>query len=353
MRSWKHIALACISLLGLGLAPIGVALAQIKVTAATPASAYQGTIALDVVVSGSGFDNSAKVQYFVSGTTNPGGIAVKKVTFRDSTELVTTIDVADTADLASFDIVVMLDSGRKGKGTTLLSVQAKPTKTTPTYPPARDSQGFTSNGGTTTQASRLYMFGGNKDGTAIGDLWVYANVGSSGATWTYVPVDASAPGTSYPSPRAYVGWSCGAGLCVLAGGMSTSYKADTWIFTESTGTWSQVSCGRRVFCPFARSGHVMAYDPAHGVHVMFGGDSEGLTLLADTYTFSAPTKTWKPVSGGVTPRARYGAAAVFVPTVGVVMFGGANNSLEVFNDMYVWSGTAWSSVSQQCDSISE
>lgn len=100
MNTWKRITLACLSLLVVGLAPIGAAFAQVKVTAANPSSAYQGTIALDVVVSGSGFDPSAKVQYFVTGTTNPGGITVKKVTFHSSTELVTTIDVAETADLA-------------------------------------------------------------------------------------------------------------------------------------------------------------------------------------------------------------------------------------------------------------
>ena len=125
MSSWKRIALAGLSLLLLGLAPVGAALAQVKVTAANPASAYQGTIALDVVVNGSGFDRTARVQYFVSGTTNPGGITVRNVVFSKSSELVTTIDVAETADLASFDIVVTLDSGRKGKGTTLFSVRAK------------------------------------------------------------------------------------------------------------------------------------------------------------------------------------------------------------------------------------
>lgn len=64
---WKQITLKCLSFLIPGLAPIGAALAQVKVTAAMPASAVQGTVSLDVVVSGSGFDNSAKVQYFVSG----------------------------------------------------------------------------------------------------------------------------------------------------------------------------------------------------------------------------------------------------------------------------------------------
>jgi hypothetical protein len=129
MNALRSIAIACVSLLAMGLAPVGVALAQVKVTAATPASAYQGTIALDVVVSGSGFNPSAKVQYFVSGTTNPGGITVRNVRFNSPNEVVTTIDVADAAVLDYYDIVVTLDSGRKGKGTTLFSVKSRSTGT--------------------------------------------------------------------------------------------------------------------------------------------------------------------------------------------------------------------------------
>jgi hypothetical protein len=125
MNAWKQITLACLSLLILGLAPVSPALAQVRVTAATPSSAYQGTIALDVVVNGSGFDPTAKVQFFVSGTTNPGGIAVRKVVFRNPKEVVATIDVTDAAVLDYYDIQVVLDSGRKGKGTTLFSVKAK------------------------------------------------------------------------------------------------------------------------------------------------------------------------------------------------------------------------------------
>jgi uncharacterized membrane protein len=130
MGIWKRISLAGFSALALGLVPAGAALAQVKVTAATPSSTYQGTT-LDVVVTGSGFDLTAKAQYLVSGTTNPGGITVTRVVFRKSTEIVTTIVVTDEADLASFDIVVTLDSGRKGKGTTLFKVQAKPNLTSP------------------------------------------------------------------------------------------------------------------------------------------------------------------------------------------------------------------------------
>ena len=344
MSFWNRLAWIWLGTLVLGFAPFGAALAQVKVTAATPSSAYQGTIALEVVVSGSGFNPSAKVQYFVSGTTNPGGINVRSVRFNSSNELVTTIDIADTADLASFDIIVTLDTGRKGKGTTLFSVKAKPNETpTPTYPEARAMQSFTSNGGTTAATSRLYMFGGdNADGTQIADLWMYADAGSTNARWTYIPGGNYTAGQA-PYPRKGAGWSCAGGSCVLMGGLSTKMYNDTWIFNESTLTWSPVTCGRRAVCPPARAFQAMAFDPARGVHVMFGGyagTNEPNFWRADTYTFSTATRTWTNKTGGVAPPAREGAAATYVPGVGVVLFGGADG-WTIFNDMYVWSGTQW------------
>jgi hypothetical protein len=122
--SGKFWAALC-ALILLAITPIGVTYAQVKVTAATPSSTEQGTVSLDVIVSGSGFDNTASAQFFVTGTTNPGGITVKKTTFKNSKEVVATIEVADLAVIASFDIQVTLSSGRKGKGTTLFSVLKK------------------------------------------------------------------------------------------------------------------------------------------------------------------------------------------------------------------------------------
>jgi hypothetical protein len=346
MDTWKRTGLMCLALLALGLAPVGAAYAQVKVTSATPSSAAQGTISLDVVVSGSGFDRTATAQYFVSGTTNTGGITVKGTKFNSSTELVTTIEVADTAVLANFDIVVTLNSGRKGKGTTLFAVTAKSTgpAATPTYPPGRFYHGFASNGGTTAATSRLYMFGGAANGGAdLGDLWSYANAGSTGATWTFI-----SGGTSVPSVRHLMGWSCGGGQCVMVNGWrGSSWVKETWVFNESTQTWSQATCGRRALCPSYRAGPTMAYDPPHGVHVLFGGEGDGdPMLLADTFLFNAGTRTWKQVSGGVAPPAREAAAAVYVPGVGVVMSGGWGNPccITTLNDMYVWNGVAWASV---------
>jgi len=61
----------------------------------------------------------------VTSTTSPGGITVKKVVARGSKKLIATIDVADNATVADFDIAVTLSDGRKGKGTTLFKVQVK------------------------------------------------------------------------------------------------------------------------------------------------------------------------------------------------------------------------------------
>jgi hypothetical protein len=125
MNAWKNVLLPALSLVVMAFSPVGAAHAQVKVTAATPSSTVQGTVNLDVIVSGSGFDSTSSAQFFVTGTTNPGGITVRKTTFRNTKEVVATIDVADMAEIASFDIQVTLSSGRKGKGTTLFSVQAK------------------------------------------------------------------------------------------------------------------------------------------------------------------------------------------------------------------------------------
>lgn len=125
MNAWKQFALWSLSLSVLALAPIGAAWAQVQVTAADPSSTLQGTVSLDVTISGNGFDSTANVNFLVTGTTDTGGIAVRKVSVRNSKKLVATIDVADTAVVNKFDIVVALSDGRKGKGTTLFAVQAK------------------------------------------------------------------------------------------------------------------------------------------------------------------------------------------------------------------------------------
>jgi len=137
MKRFKMLSLVA---LVLALLPVTYAASPVTVTAADPASTIQGTLSLDVAVSGSGFDNSAAVKFLVTGTSDAGGVTVKKVTFSSSKKLIATIDVADTAVVNKFDIEVALSSGRKGKGTTLFAVQAKGKPTPPPPPPPLPAQ---------------------------------------------------------------------------------------------------------------------------------------------------------------------------------------------------------------------
>ena len=98
---------------------------QVQVTAADPAAAAQGTINLNVKVTGKGFKNGAKAKWFITGTTDPGGVVVNSTAFVNSGELTANITVSDTAIIANFDIQVLNSDGRGGKGTELFAVVAK------------------------------------------------------------------------------------------------------------------------------------------------------------------------------------------------------------------------------------
>jgi hypothetical protein len=100
--------------------------AQISVNSATPNSAVQGTTNLDVTVAGKGFKAGAKAQWFISGTTNPGGVTVNSTAFVNSSTLTANITVSSTANVGGFDIQVKNTDGRTGKGTELFAVQSKP-----------------------------------------------------------------------------------------------------------------------------------------------------------------------------------------------------------------------------------
>ena len=107
-------------------API-VTTAQIQVTSANPNAAPQGSTNLNVTVTGNGFKRGARAQWFVSGTTNPGGITVNSTAFSNSTQLTANITIASGAVISGFDIVVTNTDGRTGKGTDKFAVTAQGT----------------------------------------------------------------------------------------------------------------------------------------------------------------------------------------------------------------------------------
>jgi hypothetical protein len=109
--------------------PTQLSAQDITVTEAIPSSAEQDTIGLDVTIKGSGFKKGAKAQWFVSGTSDPGGITVNSTSFVNSNTLVANITVAaDAQTEKKFDIYVT-SGGRTGKGIELFTVVEKTNKT--------------------------------------------------------------------------------------------------------------------------------------------------------------------------------------------------------------------------------
>ena len=155
--------------------------AQVQVTAADPSATAQGTINLNVKVTGKGFKNGAKAKWFVTGTTDPGGVTVNSTSFVSSTEVTANITVADTAVIANFDIQVLNSDGRGGKGTELFAVTAKGQTSCPALQPAPTSDtkcyaawpgcldtSFGVVGYVHTDAAPAYASGGDEaDGVAV------------------------------------------------------------------------------------------------------------------------------------------------------------------------------------------
>ena len=114
-----------ILLLAAGLLCLNAALAapptKVTVTNADPNSALQGD-ALDVVISGTGFDVGSKVKFLVTGTKDNTQINVGIVVLNPDGTLTASIQVLGTASAIDYDIEVRASSGRRGKGTTLFKV---------------------------------------------------------------------------------------------------------------------------------------------------------------------------------------------------------------------------------------
>ena len=103
-------------LLGWGAMPSQLLAQNIQVTSATPPAAAQGTINLNVAIGGNGFKKGAKAAFYLTGTTDPDGVAVNSTSFKSSSQVTANINVSDTTNIANFDIVVTNTDGRTGKG---------------------------------------------------------------------------------------------------------------------------------------------------------------------------------------------------------------------------------------------
>jgi hypothetical protein len=206
----------------------------------------------------------------------------------------------------------------------------------------------------------MVLFGGEK-GTCtnscnyylLQDTWVF-----EGGAWTNLSLaPGSSPGVrimasmAYDSADGYVMLFGGNG-CNTGSSCPMSPLQDTWKFL--LGAWTQLSPAT---FPGIRFGAMMAYDPADGYVVLFGGGgcSYGPTcngnLLQDTWTYAGGA--WSIAASPNLPGSRWGAAMAYDPKDGyVVLFGGygcgtgATCTTEAYlQDTWTFAGGEWSQLS--------
>lgn len=156
----------------------------------------------------------------------------------------------------------------------------------------------------------------------------------NGATW----IQLGAPwknGTVGSS----VAWDAADGQLVLFGGLNGTYGPlnDTWTLDPHLQAWSPLPPGGP--SPSPRWASSMAYDPALGGLLLFGGAGARGAPLGDTWLYRQDR--WTRLSTGQSPPARSGASMGWqADQERMVLFGG-NGSSGALNDTWAFSGGTW------------
>lgn len=156
--------------------------------------------------------------------------------------------------------------------------------------------------------------------------------------------------TTRPHPRVRhaMAYDPARGVTVLFGGYYHSwcdwapcnqgpYFSDTWEWDGSA--WTE----RAATGPPPRAGHVMVYDSIREVIVLFGGHN-GSAFMNDTWEWDG--QAWTHRTPATVPPARTDAAMAFDPARGVcVLFSGyqdQNAGTPALDDTWEWDGNDWS-----------
>ena len=180
----------------------------------------------------------------------------------------------------------------------------------------------------------VVLFGGLFNASIrYNDTWVW-----DGTDWTQL-----FPG-NIPTGRASTSmvYDAATGNVVMFGGLDTNGAAlgDTWIWNGTN--WNQASPTNH---PSARNSYAMAYDAAHSQVVLFGGQDGSLNSLNDTWTWNGTNWTSQSPSAPL-PGIRNLAGMAYDPAQGnVVLFGGRSSGSNYLSDTWIWNGTNWTQAS--------
>ena len=149
------------------------------------------------------------------------------------------------------------------------------------------------------------------------------------------------PATSPPADGGSMAYDRATGQTILftyAKGPGLASTAETWNWTGTT--WTQLDPATS---PAARFGASIAYDPALGGLVLFGGESyNGTSYVFDADTWLWNGTTWTQLDPATRPAARYSASLAYdSATSQLILFGGGNDANGIGDDTWAWTGTTW------------
>ena len=156
---------------------------------------------------------------------------------------------------------------------------------------------------------------------------------STGSGWLNVTGETQGA----PPPRAYgrsVAYDPADGYLVVFGGLgaNSSYLGDTW--TYRNGTWTEL---HESTAPEPRDHSTLAWDPVDHYLVLFGGSAGG--VFSDTWTFSAGL--WTQLFPASHPSARWSSSLAWDAWDGyLVLFGGCSAGTEQ-NDTWTFQSGNW------------
>lgn len=182
-------------------------------------------------------------------------------------------------------------------------------------------------------AGHLILFGGIniEGGGFLGDTWSW-----NGSDWTQLSPTTSPPARSY----ATMAFDQATGQLILFGGFNSAHKPslfqDTWRWNGTT--WVQLS---PTTSPPARQGAAMAYDPATGQLILFGGRSSG--ALNDTWNWTG--SNWVLLTPTTSPSPRVGPSMAYDSSTGQLILFGGNSKAGLLNDTWNWTGNTWTQLS--------
>jgi uncharacterized membrane protein len=219
------------------------------VTSASPAAAAQGTVNLDVQITGSGFDAGTKAGWYLNGVPY-AKVTINNTRFVSSSHLVANVTIAADAAVDNYDIVATTSSSKQGIGSDLFAI---------TLATAIPVVGKSINGagqvvgqngsagalwdpavGVVTIQKNSVLWAIDESGTLIagqdasGHAAIWTSAGGARGPWTATALPSL--GSFQSAARALVSDNTGHAV-ILAGNVTLNSRHSPAVWTRSGSTW--------------------------------------------------------------------------------------------------------------------